>query len=143
MSDNIEFQINELSELKSIAAELIEKYGTHPVWAFEGQMGVGKTTLIQEILRQLGIKDLEGSPTYSLVNEYISESGRPIFHFDLYRIGNQEEALNIGIEEMIYSSGLSLIEWPEIVKELLPIDTIWFKLTILEAGQTRLLSVRI
>lgn len=143
MPNSVEFQINELPELKSVAIQLLEKYGSNRVWAFEGQMGAGKTTLIQEVLRALGIEDLEGSPTYSLVNEYISEAGRPVFHFDLYRIENQEEAFNIGIEEMIYSEGLSLIEWPEIVKELLPMDTIWFKLSILEAGQTRLLSVQI
>ncbi|MFA7272919.1 MAG: tRNA (adenosine(37)-N6)-threonylcarbamoyltransferase complex ATPase subunit type 1 TsaE [Crocinitomicaceae bacterium] len=143
MPNSIEFQINGLSELKLIAEQLLEKYGTNSVWAFEGQMGAGKTTLIQEVLRAMGIEDLEGSPTYSLVNEYISETGRPVFHFDLYRIENQEEAFNIGIEEMIYGEGLSLIEWPEIVKELLPMDTIWFKLSILEAGQTRLLSVQI
>ncbi len=143
MQNSIEFQINELSDLKSIASELLEKFGHHKVWAFEGQMGVGKTTFIQEVLRELGIEDLEGSPTYSLVNEYQTPRGGDIYHFDLYRIDNQEEAFNIGIEEMIYGDGLSLIEWPEIVKDLLPLDTIWLKLSILEPGQTRLLSVQI
>jgi tRNA threonylcarbamoyladenosine biosynthesis protein TsaE len=143
MSSKVSIEIKDISELKQVAKKLLLDCHYFQVWAIEGEMGVGKTTLIQEVLRELGIEELEGSPTYSLVNEYMDKNGRNIFHFDLYRIENQEEALNIGIEEMIYSEGLSIIEWPEIVKDLLPIETIWIKLSILDLGKTRLLSYQI
>lgn len=143
MSNKISIEITHISKLKQVAEMLIGAYSNAKVWAFEGQMGVGKTTLIQEILKELGIKDLEGSPTYSLVNEYVDQNNRPVFHFDLYRIEDEEEALNIGIEEMIYGEGLSIIEWPEIVKDLLPNETIWFNLSILDDGKTRMLSFQL
>jgi tRNA threonylcarbamoyladenosine biosynthesis protein TsaE len=143
MSNKISIEITHISKLNQVAQMLVVAYSEAKVWAFEGQMGAGKTTLIQEILKVSGIKDLEGSPTYSLVNEYLTPNDRPIYHFDLYRIENEEEALNIGIEEMIYGEGLSIIEWPEIVKDLLPKETIWFNLSILDDGKTRLLSFQL
>tara|TARA_R110000737_G_scaffold324995_1_gene338166 strand:- start:37133 stop:37564 length:432 start_codon:yes stop_codon:yes gene_type:complete len=143
MPSKIDIEIREISELQLVAKQIIKDCYQAKVWAIEGEMGVGKTTLIQIILSQLGIEDLEGSPTYSLVNEYIAKDGREVFHFDLYRIEDQEEAFNIGIEEMIYSEGLSIIEWPEIVKDLFPIETVWLKLSILDDGKTRLLSYQI
>lgn len=143
MSNKYSIEISDISKLKVVAEILIQAYSSYKVWAFEGQMGVGKTTLIQEILKELGIVDLEGSPTYSLVNEYVDQNKKSIFHFDLYRIKDEEEALNIGIEEMIYGEGLSIIEWPEIVKDLLPNETIWFNLSILDDGNTRMLSFQL
>jgi tRNA threonylcarbamoyladenosine biosynthesis protein TsaE len=143
MSNKISIEITHISKLNQVAQMLVVAYSEAKVWAFEGQMGAGKTTLIQEILKVSGIKDVEGSPTYSLVNEYLTPNDRPIYHFDLYRIENEEEALNIGIEEMIYGEGLSIIEWPEIVKDLLPKETIWFNLSILDDGKTRLLSFQL
>ena len=143
MSNKISIEITHISKLKQVAEMLVGAYYSSKVWAFEGQMGAGKTTFIQEILKVIGIDDLEGSPTYSLVNEYLDPNNRPIYHFDLYRIEDEEEAFNIGIEEMIYGQGLSIIEWPEIVKDLLPSETIWFNLSILDDGKTRLLSFQL
>jgi len=143
MSNKISIEITHISRLNQVAQMLVGAYSQAKVWAFTGQMGAGKTTLIQEILKVIGIKDLEGSPTYSLVNEYLDPNNRSIYHFDLYRIEDEDEALNIGIEEMIYGEGLSIIEWPEIVKDLLPIETIWFNLSILDDGKTRLLSFQL
>lgn len=143
MPNKVAIEINDISELDLVAKTIIKDCYPANVWAIEGTMGVGKTTLIQRILTHLGIDKLDGSPTYSLVNEYTGKDGRELYHFDLYRIENQEEALNIGIEEMIYGEGLSIIEWPEIVKDLLPIETIWLKLSILDDGKTRLLSYQI
>jgi tRNA threonylcarbamoyladenosine biosynthesis protein TsaE len=143
MPNKVTIEINDISELENVAQKLLKDCYSAKVWAIEGDMGVGKTTLVQEVLKALGINDLEGSPTYSLVNEYKDKFQRNIFHFDLYRVEDQEEALNIGIEEMIYSDGLSIIEWPEIAKNLLPVETIWIKLSILDLGKTRLLSYQI
>ncbi len=135
------FVVPELTQLGDLAKTLIAEYEKAKVWAFEGEMGAGKTTLIQSILKEFGIVDPQGSPTYSLVNVYDTNEGRPVYHFDLYRLESLEEALDIGIEDMIYGDGLALIEWPEIAKDLLPEETIWFKLSILEENQNRVLIV--
>ncbi len=86
---------------------------------FYGEMGVGKTTLIKEIVKQLGYKDTVSSPTYSLVNEY-DGLNQKIYHFDFYRITDETEALDIGIEEYLFSNNWNLIEWPEKIENLLP-----------------------
>lgn len=141
MQNSRTFSISSIHDLPELAKILLAEYSSAKVWAFEGEMGAGKTTLIQAVLNELGIQELEGSPTYSLVNVYDSKSSRPVYHFDLYRLNSLEEALDIGIEEMIYGDGLSLIEWPEIAKDLLPKETFWFKLSILEENQLRSLTV--
>ena len=95
------------------------------VVAFDGQMGAGKTTFITSILKGLGIEDIEGSPTYSLVNVYDNVAYGKIYHFDLYRLNSETEAFDIGIEEMLYSGNYCFIEWPEKISNLLPENTIW------------------
>ena len=83
-------------------------------------MGSGKTTLIKAICQKLGVKDPTSSPTFSIINEYRSPGGEPIYHFDFYRLKNEQEALDIGCEEYFYSGNLCLVEWPERIKNLLP-----------------------
>jgi len=95
------------------------------VFAFKGQMGVGKTTFILSILKAMGIEDIEGSPTYSLVNSYESVAFGKVNHFDLYRLESEEEAYDIGIEEMLYNDAYCFIEWPEKIVSLLPDTTVW------------------
>ena len=116
-----------LSELTDVAKEVI-KNSKNKVLLFYGDMGVGKTTLIKEIVKQLGVNDNVSSPTYSLVNEYHSTNGSKIFHFDFYRINKEEEALDMGIEEYFYSKNWCLIEWPNKVENLLPLSAV--KITI-------------
>lgn len=116
-----------LSELTDVAQEVI-KNSKKRVLLFYGDMGVGKTTLIKEIVKQLGVIDNVSSPTYSLVNEYHSTNGSKIFHFDFYRINKEEEALDMGIEEYFYSKNWCLIEWPNKVENLLPLSAV--KITI-------------
>ena len=103
-----------LSDLGSLAAELIPLALAHsPIWLFRGQMGAGKTTLVKEIGRQKKVQTVVQSPTFSLVNPYETVAGEIIYHFDLYRLENVQEAVDIGIEEYLDSGHLCFIEWPE------------------------------
>jgi len=117
-----------LEELPSIAKEIIES-AKHKVLLFYGEMGVGKTTLIKEIVSQLGSSDRVSSPTFSLVNEYHTENGEKVYHFDFYRINNENEALDIGIEEYFYSDCWCLVEWPNKVENLVPLSSIIITIT--------------
>lgn len=101
------------------AAKYILENCQYKILLFYGEMGVGKTTLIKELAKQLGHTDWVSSPTFSLVNEYENSSGK-LYHFDFYRINNEEEALSIGVEEYLYSGEWCFIEWPEKVLNLLP-----------------------
>lgn len=89
--------------------------------AFYGEMGAGKTTIIKAICEQLGVMDKISSPSFSLVNEYVTSKGEKIFHFDFYRLNKTSEAFDLGYEEYFYSGQLCLIEWPEKIEQLLPI----------------------
>ena len=113
----MEYKFN-VSDLPYIAKEILLKVPNKTL-LFYGTMGVGKTTLIKEISKQLGVTDIINSPTFSLVNEYKIVNDK-IYHFDFYRIKTEEEALDIGIEEYFYQGNLCLIEWPEKVSNLLP-----------------------
>jgi tRNA threonylcarbamoyladenosine biosynthesis protein TsaE len=111
-----------LNELPEIAKEIIANANSK-ILLFYGKMGAGKTTLIKEIVKQLGSLDIVSSPTFSLVNEYRSKSSEHIYHFDFYRIEAEEEALDIGIEEYFYSNNWCLVEWPNKVENLLPLKS--------------------
>jgi tRNA threonylcarbamoyladenosine biosynthesis protein TsaE len=128
----MEFVAENLHDLPAIAKALLDNLGESNVIAFDGQMGAGKTTFIQNILRAMGIENTNGSPTYSLVNEYKNPFYGSVFHFDLYRLNSEEEAFDIGIEEMIYGGGICFIEWPDKVLHLLPENTIYVKIRLNE-----------
>ncbi|PHQ56634.1 MAG: tRNA (adenosine(37)-N6)-threonylcarbamoyltransferase complex ATPase subunit type 1 TsaE [Lutibacter sp.] len=117
-----------LKQLPKIAKEVL-KYAEHNVLLFYGEMGVGKTTLIKEIVNQLGVTDNVSSPTFSLVNEYHTNQGEKVFHFDFYRIDHEEEAMDMGIEEYFYSDSLCLVEWPNKVENLLPLKSVTIIIT--------------
>ena len=105
------------------------------VVAFYGQMGAGKTTFIKALCAALGATDWVNSPTFTLVNEYRSTAGTPIFHFDFYRINRLEEAVDMGCEEYFYTpNALCFIEWPELIEPLLPEDTLRVQLQVLPDG---------
>ena len=129
-----------LEELPAIAQEII-KSAKHKVLLFYGEMGVGKTTLIKEIVRQLGSLDNVSSPTFSLVNEYHTAKGEKIYHFDFYRINNENEALDIGVEEYLYSDCWCLAEWPNKVKNLLPLNSATITITS-NRDQSRTIELR-
>lgn len=128
---NKTYSIVDLTEI-AIAIIAGAKYKT---LLFYGEMGVGKTTLIKEICKQLKVIDTISSPTYSLVNEYQTSKGETVFHFDFYRITNEIEALDMGIEEYLYNNHWCLIEWPQNVENLLPLEVVEIHLTLLENNQ--------
>lgn len=128
----MEFIVKEISDLRFVAKSLLDNLGDISVIAFDGGMGAGKTTFIQTILIAMGIEETNGSPTYSLVNEYNSPLYGRVFHFDLYRLNSEEEAYDIGIEEMIYGEGICFIEWPDQILHLLPDNTLHVKIRLNE-----------
>ncbi len=121
----MDYSVQDLDGLRPIALELLEQLKSALIVVLVGEMGAGKTTFTQSVLRAMGIEDLEGSPTYSLINEYESPYFGKVYHMDLYRLNSLEEALDIGIEELLYQNVICFIEWPEKISELLPDNTIW------------------
>jgi tRNA threonylcarbamoyladenosine biosynthesis protein TsaE len=128
---NKNYSLENLAEI----ASLIIATAKNKTVLFYGEMGVGKTTLIKEICKQLEVVDTISSPTFSLVNEYKTSKNISIYHFDFYRITNQEEALDMGIEEYLYNNDWCLIEWPQNVENLLPLESVEIHLIALENGQ--------
>ena len=122
-----------LQEIPNIAKEIISS-AKHKILLFYGEMGTGKTTLIKEIVKQLGVDDIANSPTFSIVNEYLSRKGETIYHFDFYRIEDEEEVYDIGIEEYFYNNAWCFIEWPGKVENLLPLDAVSIYITINNNG---------
>jgi len=108
-----------LDEIYHVAQKILAKK-PHKVILFEGAMGVGKTTLIKALASKLGVKQTTSSPTFSLVNEYSALHDEKVFHFDMYRLKSELEALDMGIEEYLYSNNWCFIEWPEKIPNLLP-----------------------
>ena len=125
----MKIKIQDLEHINEAAQQFIENIGDHTVFAFYGKMGAGKTTFIKAICEALGVDDVITSPTFAIVNEYTAPSG-PVYHFDFYRIKKLEEVYDMGFEDYFYSGALCLIEWPELIEEVLPEDAV--KVTIQE-----------
>lgn len=135
----MEITIKSLDTIQEAAKEFINRMGEGKVFAFYGKMGTGKTTFIKALCETLGVKDVITSPTFSLINEYTDGKGNSIYHFDFYRIKKLEEVYDMGYEDYFYSGNLCLLEWPELIEEILPENVI--KVTIEEqADGTRKLK---
>ncbi|EHG17387.1 tRNA (adenosine(37)-N6)-threonylcarbamoyltransferase complex ATPase subunit type 1 TsaE [Prevotella histicola] len=135
----MEITIKSLDTIQEAAKEFINRMGEGKVFAFYGKMGAGKTTFIKALCETLGVKDVITSPTFSLINEYTDGKGNSIYHFDFYRIKKLEEVYDMGYEDYFYSGNLCLLEWPELIEEILPENVI--KVTIEEqADGTRKLK---
>ncbi|MCM1020643.1 MAG: tRNA (adenosine(37)-N6)-threonylcarbamoyltransferase complex ATPase subunit type 1 TsaE [Muribaculum sp.] len=124
--------ISSLDKIDEAAASFVNLMDCFTVFTFEGEMGAGKTTFINALARELGVdNDATGSPSFSLINEYRSDTtAELIYHFDLYRLENLEEAFDIGVEDYLESGALCLIEWPGIINDILPDDTVRVKLNV-------------
>ena len=118
---NVEVTLN---NIKSIAEKLWQQYKQYPVWALHGEMGSGKTTFIHAFCEVLQVKDVVSSPTFAIINEYRSPVAGIIYHMDWYRLKNEEEAVQAGIEDALLSGNLCLIEWPDKAAGLLPDDVL-------------------
>ncbi len=132
-----EISILNEGQIPTIAQELLQAVGNRKKIAFHGQIGAGKTTLIKEICRQLGVREQVCSPTYGIINQYSytdAQTGesRLIHHIDLYRLNRLEEALDIGIEDSLYDDDFCFIEWPDLIESILPEEFIQIKIEILE-----------
>lgn len=135
-----EIKIADTAALPEAARQLIGLMGDRTVLTFEGEMGAGKTTFINALCRELGVEsDLTGSPSFAIANEYRSDTtAELIYHFDLYRLESLEEALDLGFEDYLDCGALCLIEWPGIVDDLLPDDTIRCRITVADDGSRTL-----
>lgn len=132
-----ELVVESLDGLKDVAKEIISSLEDRNIVAFCASMGAGKTTVISAIMEQLGSKDTVTSPTFALVNQYATAEGDAVYHFDFYRINRIEEVFDMGYEEYFYSGDLCLIEWPELIADLLPEEAMIVRIEILSPTERR------
>ena len=138
-----EIQIKDLSGLRKSAKELLDHFPEDRIFAFYGAMGAGKTTFIKALCRELGSQDNITSPTFALINEYSTDKGSVIYHFDFYRIKKLEEAYDLGYEDYIYSGNYCFIEWPEMIQSLLPAGIVEVKIREEDRGERVFEAVRL
>lgn len=142
----MELIINQLKELEKAAKILLSFAGNRKKWCFYGDLGAGKTTFIKVICQQLNVEDSVTSPTYSLVNEYSYMDAKiaiinQLYHLDLYRLQQIEEALDIGIEEYLYNDSYCFIEWAQIIEPILPTEAVTIRIEMLEDGRRKITCV--
>jgi tRNA threonylcarbamoyladenosine biosynthesis protein TsaE len=140
----MEWQIENLAALPHYSQKLLENFPDQRVFVFMGEVGAGKTTFIQNICKHLGVIQVVSSPTFALVNEYVyteASSGlqQSAYHLDLYRLRSIEEALDIGVEDYLYSGNYCFVEWPEIIEPLLPEGTLRIHFEMLSDSQRKML----
>lgn len=135
----MEIKIQSLDHIHEVARKFIAAMGDNTVFALYGKMGAGKTTFVKALCQELGVEDVVTSPTFAVINEYRSDiAGELIYHFDFYRIKKLEEVYDMGYEDYFYSGALCFIEWPELVEELLPGNTVKVTIEELEDGSRKL-----
>jgi tRNA threonylcarbamoyladenosine biosynthesis protein TsaE len=136
----MKYKVSSEQELKVIAPKILADFGNQKIILFTGEMGAGKTTLIKLLCQQLGVEEATSSPTFSIVNEYLSNTQQSIYHFDFYRIENEAEVYDLGYEDYFYSNNYCFIEWPEKIPNLLP-ETYVEVTIVLDEQNNRLISV--
>ena len=126
------FFAKNLEQLNSIAKQILDYTSNHEKLAFYGEIGVGKTSLIKALSLQLGVSDIVSSPTFSIVNEYLTDKDIKIYHFDFYRLDDEMEAYDMGYEEYFFSNAYCFIEWPEKIPNLIEEDIVQIKMSVIE-----------
>ena len=140
MKEKQTYIIEYLDDLPEVVNEILPILQKAKITTLTGDLGAGKTTLVKEVCKQLGINDLVSSPTFSIINEYQDLNGdMKVYHMDLYRIIDEEELINIGFEDYLYSGELVFIEWPQIAEQLLPSETIGIHIKIFDNSSRRLI----
>lgn len=132
--------IHDIDHIDDAAKQFLPFMQGKNIFAFYGNMGAGKTTFIKALCNELGVIDVVNSPSFAIVNEYTTKQDRSIYHFDFYRIKRVEEIYDIGYEDYFFSNNICLLEWPELIEELLPEDTLKIKITI-QADGSRLMTI--
>lgn len=131
------YLLNEQGE-EVAATDILEKCGERRVITFNGKMGAGKTTFIKSLCEAMGTEDIVNSPTFAIVNVYEVETNQEVYHFDCYRMKDLREAMDMGIEEYLYSGNYCFIEWAEMIEPLLPDDTVWVNVEVKDNGDREL-----
>ena len=134
-----EIIIKDKKHLHDAADKLLKHFGEKRIFAFYGSMGAGKTTIIKAICKAMGAIDIVSSPTFTLVNEYKTIKGETIYHIDFYRIKKLEEVFDFGIEEYLSGDAWCFMEWPEMIEDILPQETIRIRISVGENEERRLL----
>jgi len=132
--------VEDLTRLNEAAKQITELCGEKRLFAFYGGMGSGKTTIIKAICEYLGAVDIVSSPTFTLVNEYLTKKGEVLYHIDFYRIKKQEEVFDFGIEEYLTGESYCFMEWPELVEEILPEETVRIRISV-DENERRILTI--
>jgi tRNA threonylcarbamoyladenosine biosynthesis protein TsaE len=128
-------EIFSLEDINFVAKNLIESLSNYPkIWLFEGEMGVGKTTLITEICKCLGVISSISSPTFNIVNQYDTDNSK-VYHIDAYRLSSIDEAENIGLEDYFYEDAFVFIEWPSKITEILPLQFVTLRIEIIDSAK--------
>lgn len=135
----MEITINSIDEIAQAARDFKAGIGDHRVIAFHGEMGAGKTTFIKALCAEFGVTDNVASPTFAIINEYLTGDGSTIYHFDLYRMETIADLQNIGVEDYFYSGNFCLVEWPELAEPLFPNNVLNVTITVLP-DKTRKIS---
>jgi len=126
--------VSERSRLRDAARQFLRETAGSRIFAFYGPMGSGKTTFIKALCHEMGVTDMVSSPSFTLVNEYRRHDNTPVYHFDFYRIRKISEVLDFGIEEYFDSDSPCFMEWPELIEELLPPETVRLSITVKDDG---------
>ena len=135
----MKFVVNCVSELKDVSISILDVIGNRNIICFYGDLGAGKTTLIKDICKHLGVLDIVSSPTFSIVNEYIWTNDKMIYHFDFFRIETIDEVFDLGYEEYFYMDSLCLIEWPDRIQSLIPSEAL--RINISKINETREIEI--